>query len=204
MSGVFAALEDLPALAVLRGLHLETAVAVGRAAVASGLRAVEITLDSPAAFDAIAALAGAVGDGAAVGAGTVVEPEDVDAAISAGATFLVAPHVDLEVLARAVAAGVPMLPGVATPSELHAAERAGASMVKLFPAAALGIPYLRALRGPYPRVPILATGGVTVEAAADWLDAGATAVGLGTATLGTRPDQVSERVTSLVRALAAR
>lgn len=201
MHGLRDALDAVPAVAVLRGLDSDAAVAVGSAAAEAGLRAVEVTLDSPGALKAIASLAAGVPEGVVVGAGTVVRRGDVEAAVAAGASFLVAPHLDLEVLAVASAAGVPMVPGVATPSELHAAVGAGVEMVKLFPATALGTDYLRALRGPYPHTPIIVTGGVSVGDAAAWMSAGATAVGVGTSALGRVPSQVADRVSALVAAV---
>ena len=100
-------------------------------------------------------------------------------AMAAGASFLVAPHLDPEVLAWAVGRGVPMLPGAATPTEVLAAWRAGAAAVKVFPASALGPAFVRELRGPFPDIPLQPTGGITVETAGEYIRAGAIAVGMG-------------------------
>lgn len=196
------AVAEVPVVAILRGLPAGAAVSVGCAAVDGGLLAVEVTLDSPGAVEAIAGLVAAVPTEVAVGAGTVLSAADVDLAVAAGAAFLVAPHLDAEVMARAVAAGVPVVPGVASPTELHTAVRAGATMVKLFPAGPLGPGYVAALRGPYPDVPIMVSGGVTVDAVQAWLRAGATVAGIGLSSLGRAAPEVGERARTLVELLA--
>lgn len=200
MSGatLAAALHAVPVIAVLRGLAPDDATAVGLAAAAGGLRAVEVTMDSPGAGDAIAALVAAAPTGVAVGAGTVVSAADLEHAVTAGARFLVSPHLDGDLVRRAAALEVPFIPGVASPTELHAAVAAGASMVKLFPAAALGQGYLAALRGPYPQVAVMVSGGIAIDTIASWLQAGATAVGIGMATIDRHPDHVQEVASKLV------
>lgn len=186
------AVRDVPLVAVLRGLSAGAATAVGQAAVRGGLRAVEVTMDSPGAAEAIAALVAAVPAGVAVGAGTVVTDTGFDRAVAAGAQFLVAPHLDAGLVGRAAAADIPFVPGVVSPTELHAAVAAGAPMVKLFPAAPLGPGYLAALRGPYPDVEIMVSGGVAVHAVTGWLRAGATVVGIGLHGLGRTAAEVEE------------
>jgi Entner-Doudoroff aldolase len=174
-----AALDAVPLIAVLRGLGPDAAVPLGVALAAGGLRAVEITLDSPDAAVSIKALVDALDASVVVGAGTVVTTHELAAAVGAGAQFTVSPHLDEEVVLAAHAHGVAVVPGVGTATELHRAVAAGATMVKLFPAGALGVDYLAALRGPYPDVPIMVSGGVGIDRIADWLSAGASAVGLG-------------------------
>lgn len=195
------ALAQVPVIAVIRGLAPEPACALAAAAVAGGLTAIEITMDSPGAAESIRRLTQTC-PGAAVGAGTVVTTGDVDAAASAGAVFAVAPHLDSAILRAAEQSGLPMIPGVSTPSELHTAVAAGAAFVKLFPAGALGIGYLSALRGPYPAVPLMVSGGIAVEQIADWLAAGATAVGVGQSGLARTPDGMRTRAAAAVAATA--
>ncbi|MEO5885175.1 MAG: bifunctional 4-hydroxy-2-oxoglutarate aldolase/2-dehydro-3-deoxy-phosphogluconate aldolase, partial [Candidatus Limnocylindrales bacterium] len=115
----------------------------------------------------------------AIGAGTVLSVEAAVRAIDAGATFLVSPHLDCEVVRWAAERGIPFLPGTATPTEVLAAWRAGAAAVKIFPASALGPSFLRELRGPFPDIPLQPTGGISVEDAGDYIRAGAIAVGMG-------------------------
>jgi 2-dehydro-3-deoxyphosphogluconate aldolase/(4S)-4-hydroxy-2-oxoglutarate aldolase len=114
-----------------------------------------------------------------LGAGTVLTPEQADAAVDAGATYLVSPVVDLEVIEAARRRGVAALPGALTPTEILRAWRAGAAAVKLFPASLGGPGYLRAVKAPLPEVPLVPTGGVGLEEIGGYLRAGALAVGLG-------------------------
>jgi 2-dehydro-3-deoxyphosphogluconate aldolase / (4S)-4-hydroxy-2-oxoglutarate aldolase len=147
-----------------------------------GIRALELTLNEPedAALEALAAaVRHAEGSGLLVGAGTVLSIDAARRAIDTGAAFLVAPHVDTEVVAWAAERGIPMFPGAATPTEALTAWRAGAAGVKVFPASSLGAAFVRELRGPFPDLPLIPTGGVSAENAAAYIEAGAMAVGIG-------------------------
>lgn len=146
---------------------------------AAGVRVVEITLDSEGALGAIDR-ARARGD-VTVLAGTVREPAQVDAAVSAGAEAIVSPALSLAVLERAAELGAPAVPGALTPTEIETAWRAGAALVKLFPARLGGPRYVQDLHAPLPDVPLLPTGGVDSTNARAFLDAGAVAVGVGSA-----------------------
>jgi 2-dehydro-3-deoxyphosphogluconate aldolase / (4S)-4-hydroxy-2-oxoglutarate aldolase len=166
------------------GRHVTAARAPGIAAalVQGGAPAMELTLNEPLeeALAAIAALARvADGLGALVGAGTVLSVDAASRAVDAGARFIVAPDTDLAVIGWCAARGVPCFPGALTPTEIVAAWNAGASAVKLFPAATVGPAYLGLLSGPFPEIPIVPTGGVSAATAADWIAAGAVAVGMG-------------------------
>jgi 2-dehydro-3-deoxyphosphogluconate aldolase / (4S)-4-hydroxy-2-oxoglutarate aldolase len=170
------------AIAVGRRVPASTAPAIAEALVAGGVAAMEITLNEPEteALRAIEALAQrADGLGALVGAGTVLSIPSAERAVSAGASFLVMPHTDASLVRWCAERGVPCFPGALTPSEILLAWGAGASAVKLFPASAVGPAYLGHLSGPLPEVPIVPTGGVSAGTAADWLRAGAVAVGMG-------------------------
>jgi 2-dehydro-3-deoxyphosphogluconate aldolase / (4S)-4-hydroxy-2-oxoglutarate aldolase len=167
-------------IAIGRRLDPTAIPAIGEALVAGGIRAFEITMDSAGATGAITALARRfTPEELLVGAGTVLDVERADAACAAGARFLVMPHLDREVLAWAVEHGVPVFPGALTPTEIVEAWRAGATAVKVFPASAVGPAFIRELRGPLREVPLIPTGGVTVDDAGAFLSAGAVAVGLG-------------------------
>ena len=149
---------------------------------AGGLRILEITIDSPDAWDALewsAALGRFV-----VGAGTVTRGDEVRRAARAGARFVVSPGYVPEVVETAIALGITAIPGVMTPTEALAARQAGARALKLFPAAALGVQFLRDLLGPFHGVPFIPTGGIGVDNLREWLDAGALAVGLGARLVG--------------------
>jgi 2-dehydro-3-deoxyphosphogluconate aldolase/(4S)-4-hydroxy-2-oxoglutarate aldolase len=182
--------------------------AIAEALVGGGVRAFELTLNDPedAALAAIAAAAAHVAQGAAplaIGAGTVLTIAAAQRALDAGASFLVSPHLDVELVGWAAERGVPMLPGAATPTEVLAAWRAGAAAVKVFPASALGPTFLRELRGPFPDIPLQPTGGITLENAADYIRAGAIAVGLGSWLFaGGTPMSVRERARQATSAVA--
>jgi 2-dehydro-3-deoxyphosphogluconate aldolase/(4S)-4-hydroxy-2-oxoglutarate aldolase len=160
-------------VAILRRVASPESVAVELAA--GGIGVVEVTLDSDGALATIERLRGE--GGLTVLAGTVRTPADVDRAVAAGAEACVGPAFDPEVVARCLELGVPAVPGALTPTEIEGAWRAGAALVKLFPAGAVGADYVRAVRAPLADVPLLATGGVTAANARAFLDAGAAAVG---------------------------
>jgi 2-dehydro-3-deoxyphosphogluconate aldolase/(4S)-4-hydroxy-2-oxoglutarate aldolase len=162
------------AVAILR--RVPDAEALAAELAEAGIRAVEITLDSDDALAAIERLRGR-GDLTVV-AGTVRTVEDAERAVAAGAEACVGPALVPDVVARCRELGVPAVPGALTPTEVEAAWRAGAPLVKLFPASAGGPGYVRALRAPLADVPLLVTGGVNAGNAAAFLDAGAAAVGV--------------------------
>ncbi len=184
-------------VAIARRLSADAAPTVADALASGGVRAFEITLNEPksVALHAIEAVAARGGD-IAIGAGTVLSIEDAGLAVDAGATFLVMPTTDTDLVAWAAARGIPAFPGAATPTEILAAWRAGAAAVKLFPASALGPSFVRECRGPFPDIPLVPTGGVTAETAGAYITAGAVAVGLGSWLVG---DGVAGGVTRRAR-----
>ncbi|MDB5715251.1 MAG: 2-dehydro-3-deoxyphosphogluconate aldolase, partial [Sphingomonadales bacterium] len=144
------------------------AVPIARALVAGGVRVLEVTLRTPAALDVIAAMATV--EGAIVGAGTVLNTTDLEAAINAGARFIVSPGLTDSLGRAAVASGVPFLPGIANASDLMRGLDLGLTRFKFFPAIASGgLPALKALAGPFGNVRFCPTGGITPETASDWL-----------------------------------
>ena len=158
-----------PVIPVIVIDRLEDAVPMARALVAGGVRVLEVTLRTPAGLPAISAIAAQVA-GAIVGAGTVRNAADARAARAAGATFAVSPGYTAEVGMACREIGLPLLPGVATASEVMAAQADGLSFLKFFPAtAAGGIPLLKALAGPFPDVAFCPTGGLTPETAPQFL-----------------------------------
>ena len=162
----------------------------------AGIGVLEVTLDDEGALAGIERLRER-GD-VCVLAGTVRTVEQAEAAVAAGAEALVAPVFSAAVLARGVELGVPVIPGALTPTEIEAAWRAGAAMVKLFPARAVGPRYVADVLKPLPDLPLVCTGGVSAENAADYLAAGAVAVGVSFA----GPDGAAETATRLVAAVA--
>ena len=150
----------------------------------AGLRAFEVTLDAPSGADDLRAVRERLrsrGDDSVVGAGTLTTAARLEAAIGAGADFGVAPVLDTALTGRAVDAGLAFVPAGMTPTEVAAAWEAGATFVKLFPASAVGPAFVRELRGPLPHVELLPTGGVDADTATAYLQAGAVAVGIGSA-----------------------
>jgi len=195
------------ASAILRTPHAEAAAPAMEAAIRGGFRVVELTLNTPGALDRIAELARR--DELLVGAGTVLTPADAREAVRAGARFLVSPVVDEEVIETALALGVAVVPGAATPTELLRARRAGAPLQKLFPAPGGGPAWLAATLAPLPFLRVVPTSGVDRSNAAAWLAAGAFAVGF------VRPlfepedleagrfDRIEERARQLLAAVGA-
>lgn len=167
-----------------------------------GVRAFEITMDAPSAADDLAAarrLLQERSDGPhLVGAGTIRAEDQLDGARRAEADFGVAPLLDVDLLRAAVEAGLPFIPGAMTPTEVATAWAAGATFVKLFPASAVGPSFVRELRGPLPDVQLIPTGGVDATNAAAFLDAGAAAVGIGSAITRATPEDRRRLVRSLL------
>jgi 2-dehydro-3-deoxyphosphogluconate aldolase / (4S)-4-hydroxy-2-oxoglutarate aldolase len=172
-------LRDAAVVAVLRADSAAAAVAAADALAAGGMRALELTYTTPDAATAIREVRARHGADVLVGAGTIRTVAQVHESVEAGADFLVTPHLDPAVLGAMVASGRLALPGVFTPSEVATALDAGAPAVKLFPASTAGLGHLRALRGPFPGLEVVPTGGIGVGEVRAWLDAGAVAVGAG-------------------------
>ncbi len=170
-------LEESRAFAVIRTDTPEQAEAAGRACLRGGLRFLEITLTVPGALQVVSTLAQA--DGAIVGVGSVVSREQVRDAAKAGARFSVSPHLDADLVAEARGLGLLASAGGVTPTEMMAAHRSGAEVIKIFPGSAFGPSYLKAVREPLPFLRLMPTGGVDEKNLTTWLDAGACAVGLG-------------------------
>jgi 2-dehydro-3-deoxyphosphogluconate aldolase / (4S)-4-hydroxy-2-oxoglutarate aldolase len=171
--------EDLGLLAVVRGESRRAALEVVGALIEGGVLGIEITFTTPEAVRVIRDLDEEYGDSILLGAGTVTTDEQVERAAEAGASFLVSPGSDPKLLPAMLGTGLLVLPGVLTPSEVMLARRLGAQAVKLFPGSSGGTSYLKALRGPFPDVPFVPTGGVSLENIDDWFAAGAFAVGAG-------------------------
>jgi 2-dehydro-3-deoxyphosphogluconate aldolase/(4S)-4-hydroxy-2-oxoglutarate aldolase len=184
-----AALGRCPAIAVIRARSTQRVPAIVEVLAESGVTAVELTLTTPGAIDTLAALAGSLPAGMVLGAGTVLDAAGATAAVAAGASFLITPAVLPAVLDQARRLEVPVVCGALTPTEIVTARAAGADLVKVFPADAVGGPaYVRAVRAPLPDIPLVPTGGVAIDRAADYLRAGARAVALGGPLIGDAAD----------------
>lgn len=150
----------------------------------AGIRSIELTLTTPGTFDRLPHLRAQYGDVADLGVGTVTNSSDLAHAVDAGASYLVTPITSAAFVQQATDAGVPIIPGGLTPTELFASWSAGASAVKIFPAGQVGPGYLKDLRGPFPELVAVPSGGVDLAGAAAWLAAGAVAVSVGGPLLG--------------------
>ena len=171
---------NLPLIAILRGVTPDEVLAHVGAAIDAGFDAVEIPLNSPQWEKSIPAVVDAFGDKALIGAGTVLQPEQVDQLAQMGCRLIVTPNIHPEVIRRAVGYGMTVCPGCATATEAFAALDAGAQSLKIFPSSAFGPAYISALKAVLPAsVPVFAVGGVTPENLAQWINAGCVGAGLG-------------------------
>jgi 2-dehydro-3-deoxyphosphogluconate aldolase/(4S)-4-hydroxy-2-oxoglutarate aldolase len=165
---------------VIRAPSADDALAAVEALLAGGLDVVELTMTVPSALKVIEKVVERHGGAAVVGAGTVLDAETARACMLAGAMFIVAPSLDIPTIRACRTHGVPVVPGALTPTEIVRAWRAGADMVKVFPASAMGgASYIKALRAPLPQIDLVPTGGVTAATVGDFIAAGAVAVGAG-------------------------
>jgi 2-dehydro-3-deoxyphosphogluconate aldolase/(4S)-4-hydroxy-2-oxoglutarate aldolase len=202
---VAAAIESEQVVAIVRIDDAREASDAARALVAGGIRVLEFSLAAACSLDAIEAVRDLSGE-AIVGAGTVLTVADAQAAVDAGAQYLVAPVVDAELLAWSRTAGVLHIPGAFSPTEIFAASRAGAQLIKLFPAARLGPRYVADVLGPLPHLRLIPTGGIDETNTAEFLNAGAAAVAIGSslAQAGRTQDQTTQRarqITDLISRL---
>jgi 2-dehydro-3-deoxyphosphogluconate aldolase/(4S)-4-hydroxy-2-oxoglutarate aldolase len=185
-------LHDSRLVAVLRSKTAEEAMLTAKSATSAGVKFVEVTLSVPGAFQVIEALTRETT--VHVGAGTVLSKDQAEAAITAGAQFVVSPSSELELIPICHGADVAYYPGAATPTEIYAAARAGADLVKLFPADCLGGPnYIRQMAGPFPDVRFMVSGGVSLTNVKEYVHAGVTGICLGSAFLAEALAEQGER-----------
>ena len=177
---VLAALREGGIVPVIRADSADTALRIVDALVAGGIRTLEITMTVPDAIGAIKAVADRFGSSVLLGAGTVTSRALAEGSLDAGAEFLVTPCVVPDVIAVAKERGVAVLPGAMTPTEVFTAWSSGGDIIKIFPASNVGgASYLKALKGPFPQIPLCPTGGVNLQTIGEFVKAGASAVGVG-------------------------
>ncbi len=194
-------LKTLPLVAILRGLRPDEAVAVGEMLVEAGFRIVEVPLNSPDPFDSIKLLVQALGKRAIVGAGTVLNVADVETLHAVGGQICISPNTNPDVIRRAKSLGLISFPAFFTPTEAFSAIDAGADAIKLFPAELAGTTGLKAMKAVLPKaVPVFPVGGVTPDNMKDFLDAGATGFGIGSAVFkpGDTPEIVFRKAKAFV------
>jgi 2-dehydro-3-deoxyphosphogluconate aldolase/(4S)-4-hydroxy-2-oxoglutarate aldolase len=188
-------------LAIVRTTDADAALDLVLTLADCGIRLVEVSLTTPSVFEVLRKARSALGADYGLGAGTVLTADDAHRAADAGAAYLVTPAIAPS-LATAAEIGLPILAGALTPSEVLAADRAGATAVKLFPASVGGPAYLRALRDPFPAVPFVPVGGVDLAAAKEYLALGAVAVGVGSPLIGD-PTQIRSRAAAFLDVVAS-
>jgi len=173
-------------VAVIRSDRPQGLFETANALADGGVKALEITLTTPGALEAISSLASASKGKFVVGAGSVLDAESARAAILAGAEFLVMPNLNTGAIELAKRYGIIICPGALTPTEIVTAQQAGADLIKIFPASSLGPGYIKAIRGPLPQVRLVPTGGMNLENVADYFRAGASAVGVGSSLVNSK------------------
>lgn len=166
-------------IAIARGVKREQIVPAAEALLQGGITVMEVTLNTPDALMMIQDLQERLGDRMYIGAGTVLDSDDAQEAVRAGASFLVTPNTDEDVIRYAAEEGIPIFPGAMTPTEIVRAWKAGATAIKIFPSSGLGLPYLKELMAPLDRIPMIAVGGIREDNVRDYLDIGCYAVGVG-------------------------
>jgi 2-dehydro-3-deoxyphosphogluconate aldolase/(4S)-4-hydroxy-2-oxoglutarate aldolase len=190
-------MSGVPIMAIFRNMPADQAVDLANRAWDLGIGLVEVPIQTPDALPSLEAVVAAGRDrGKAVGSGTIITIEQVEASHRAGVAFTVSPGFDADVLAACQRHDLPHLPGVATPTEVQRALNAGCTWLKAFPAVVLGTTWFTTVRGPFPHVSFVATGGMNASNAAQFLDAGVKAVAVGSALAD--PAQV-DRLAELIR-----
>lgn len=177
-------LQEIGLIAIVRTAEPTDLMAVAEALASGGVRAMEITLNTPGALPSITAIRRELSPTLRVGAGTILGPEDARKANDAGAEFMITPTLQIDSIAVCNAQGLPIACGCLTPTEALAAHQAGADFIKLFPADTLGPGYVRALLAPLPFLKIIPTGGVALENMAAYVEAGCVGVALGSNLVG--------------------
>lgn len=179
-----AILDATRVVAVLRAAHASDYAPVIEALQRGGVLSIELTLSTPGVWDELPRLQERFGDALEIGVGTVTAATEAEIALDLGAAYLVTPVTDPDVITAGVRRGVPVYPGGLTPTELHTGWKLGATAVKVFPASTVGPGYVSQLRGPFPDIQVIPSGGVNIDDVPGWIRAGALAVSLGGPLLG--------------------
>lgn len=179
-----AILRDSRVVAVLRARHAKDYTPVIEALREGGVLSIELTLSTPGVFDELPLLQERFGNSVEIGVGTVTTAAEAETALDLGAAYIVTPITEPDVITACIRRGVSVFPGGLTPTELHAGWSRGATAVKVFPASTVGPGYISQLRGPFPDIQVIPSGGVDIEDVPAWIRAGALAVSLGGPLLG--------------------
>lgn len=171
--------KSLGLLAVIRGPSPDLTVQMVEALVNGGVKGIEITYSTPNAEEVVKSLSKKFGDSIVLGMGTLTKPEQAESAKAAGANFLVSPVCEKTLVEAMVKSGLLTMAGALTPTEVFQAYSLGTDVVKIFPGSVGGPAYIKALKGPFPQIPMMPTGGVNASNVAEWFAAGVVAVGAG-------------------------
>lgn len=195
-------------VAIIRGANPKDVLQIAHALAKGGVKALEITINSPKALSVIEEVADQVGQDVLVGAGTVLDAETARAAISAGAKFIISPIADIETIKMTKRYGIVSIPGAYTPTEIVTAYQHGGDIIKVFPASS-GVQYIRDVRGPLAHIPLMPTGGVNLENINEYQKAGAVAFGIGSALVNTKNEitedylqQLTDKASKYIQAVA--
>jgi 2-dehydro-3-deoxyphosphogluconate aldolase/(4S)-4-hydroxy-2-oxoglutarate aldolase len=187
-------------IAIMRAKSSDQLLAAADAIKAGGVQVIEVTMTTPGALDVIRQATGRYGADVLFGVGSVLDPESARAAILAGAQFVVSPTLNLKTIEICHRYAIPVVPGAYTPTEILTAWEAGADMVKVFPASVGGPTYLKAVKAPLPQISLVPVGGVNLDTTADFIRAGADAVGVGSALVSQRLLEAGDFATLTERA----
>jgi len=207
MTNLMTTLDQIRAVGIIpvvRARSADEALAAVDAIRAGGIPILEITLTVPGAVQVIAELTRRLGDDALIGAGTVLDADTARACVDAGARFVVSPALDVPTIEACRGLGIPVFPGALTPTEIVTAWKAGADAVKVFPAGAVGgAAYLKSVKAPLPQIELIPTGGVSLKTAADFIAAGAMALGVGADLVSGDAASITEKARQYVAIVAA-
>lgn len=179
-------IKETKLIAILRNAKPNDILPIVETLYKAGIRAIEVTMNSPKALESIELISNEMKDKVVVGAGTVLDAESARLAILSGATFILSPTVDKDTIRMSKKYGAVSIPGAMTPTEILEAYEYGGDIIKVFPTTSLGPEYIKDLQGPLPHIPLLPTGGVSIDNVTDFIEAGAVGVGLGSALVNTK------------------
>jgi 2-dehydro-3-deoxyphosphogluconate aldolase / (4S)-4-hydroxy-2-oxoglutarate aldolase len=194
---VLSTIKQEKMIAIIRGSEPSDALAIAKALYEGGVRAIEITLNSPGALSSIEKVRSTLGDDLAVGAGTVLDPESARSALLAGAQFILSPSLNRDTIKMTKRYGAVSIPGAFTPTEILEAYESGGDIIKVFPASSLGPGFVKDIHGPLPQIPLLPTGGIDLTNIAEYIEKGAAGVGLGSSLVNSREAVTDEYLQEL-------
>jgi 2-dehydro-3-deoxyphosphogluconate aldolase / (4S)-4-hydroxy-2-oxoglutarate aldolase len=194
---VLSTIKQEKMIAIIRGSEPAEALAISKALYKGGVRAIEITLNSPGALSSIERVRSELGDDLAVGAGTVLDPESARSALLAGAQFILSPSLNRDTIKMTKRYGAVSIPGAFTPTEILEAYESGGDIIKVFPASSLGPGFVKDIHGPLPQIPLLPTGGIDLTNIAEYIEKGASGVGLGSSLVNSKEAVTDEYLKKL-------